>query len=74
MHQLIVNIKDDSKINILLNFLKSLNYISVEEVDQTTISLTDEQKNILDKRRATAKPDDFTPWSKAKKQLKFKSK
>lgn len=70
MHQLIVNIKDDSKTNVLLNFLKSLNYISVEEVD----SFTDEQKNILDQRRTTAKPDDFIPWSKAKKQLKFKSK
>ena len=74
MHQLIVNIKDDSKMDILLNFLKSLNYISVEEVEQTTISLTDEQKNILDERRATSKLDDFIPWNKAKKQLKFKNK
>jgi hypothetical protein len=46
----------------------------VEEVDKTTVSLTDEQKNILDERRATAKADDFIPWDKAKKQLKFKSK
>lgn len=74
MHKLIVNIKDDSKMDILLNFLKSLSYISVEEVDQTTISLTNEQKNILDERRASAKADDFIPWNKAKKQLKFKSK
>jgi hypothetical protein len=43
-------------------------------VDTKNILLTDEQKNILDERRATAKPEDFTPWSKAKKQLKFKSK
>ena len=68
MHQLLVNIKDDSKMDILLKFLKSLNYISVEEVNQ----LTSEQKNILDERRATAKPDDFSLWSKAKKQLKHK--
>lgn len=74
MTQLIVNIKDDSKMDILLNFLKSLSYISVEEVGKTTISLTDEQKNILDERRATAKVDDFIPWDKAKKKLKFKSK
>ncbi len=74
MHQLLVNIKDDSKMDILLNFLKSLNYISVEEIDSKNISLTDEQKNILDERRATAKSEDFTPWNKAKKQLKFKSK
>lgn len=74
MQQLLVNIKDDSKLDILLNFLKSLNYISVEKVDGKDISLTEEQKNILDERRATAKPEDFTPWNKAKKQLKFKSK
>ena len=74
MQQLLVNIKDDSKLEILLNFLKSLNYISVEKVDNKNISLTDEQKNILDERRASAKPEDFIPWNKAKKQLKFKSK
>lgn len=74
MNQLIVNIKDDSKMEILLNFLKSLNYISVEKVEAENSSLTDEQKNILDQRRASTKSEDFIPWDKAKKQLKFKSK
>lgn len=72
--QLLLNIKDNSKAVLLMEFLKSLSYISVEEVDKTTISLTDEQKNILDERRATSKANDFIPWDKAKKQLKFKSK
>jgi len=74
MQQLIVNIIDESKMNVLLNFLKSLNYISVEAVDQDNIILSDRQKNILDERRASAKVEDFIPWDKAKKQLKFKSK
>ena len=74
MQQLLVNIKDDSKLEILLNFLKSLNYISVEKIEKTTVSLTNEQKNILDERRTNAKSEDFIPWNKAKKQLKFKSK
>jgi hypothetical protein len=74
MHQLLVNIKDNSKTDIFISFLKSLDYISVEEVDKKTILLTDEQKNILDERRATSKADDFIAWDKAKKQLKFKSK
>ena len=74
MKQLLLNIKDESKMEILLNFLKSLNYISVEKVDTKNVSLTYEQKNILDERRATAKPDDFIPWSKAKKQLNFKGR
>lgn len=74
MKQLIVNIKDESKLEVLLNFLKSLNYISVEKVEPKVILLTEEQKDILDERRASAKSEDFIPWNKAKKQLKFKSK
>jgi hypothetical protein len=74
MTQLIVNVKDDSKMDVLLSFLRSLNYITVEKVNNSTISLTGEQKNILDERRATSKSDDFIPWDKAKKQLKYKSK
>jgi hypothetical protein len=74
MNQLLVSIKDDSKMDVLLNFLKSLNYVSVEKVDEKDIVLTNDQKNILDERRSTSKLDDFTPWNKAKKQLKYKSK
>jgi hypothetical protein len=74
MQQLLVNIKDNSKMDLLLNFLKSLNYISVEKVDPSTVFLTDEQKNVLDQRRKTSSAEDFIPWSKAKKQLKFKRK
>jgi len=39
-----------------------------------SISLTSQQKSILDERRATTKKSDFIPWDKAKKQLKFKGK
>lgn len=74
MNRLLVNIKDDSKMYVLLNFLKSLNYVSVEKVEEKDIVLTNDQKNILDERRSTSKLDDFTPWNKAKKQLKYKSK
>lgn len=74
MQQLIVNIIDESKMNVLLNFLKSINYISVEAIDQNNIILFDLQNNILDQRRASAKVEDFIPWDKAKKQLKIKSK
>ncbi len=74
MQQLLVNLKDESKLEILVDFLKSLNYISIERINTKDISLTKEQKNILDERRATAKAEDFIPWTKAKKQLKFKSK
>jgi hypothetical protein len=74
MQQLLVNIKDNSKIDLLLNFLRSLNYISVEKVNEASIFLSDEQKNVLDQRRKTSSAEDFIPWSKAKKQLKVKRK
>lgn len=74
MSQLIVNIKDESKMDVLLNFLKSLNYISVETVNPDNLKITDQQKNILDERRASSNVEDYLSWDIAKKQLKFKSK
>ncbi len=74
MSSFLVNIKDESKMEVLLNFLKSLNYISVEKFEDTDIVLTHEQKKVLDHRRATAKPEDFINWETAKKQLKFRKK
>ncbi len=74
MSSFLLNIKDESKMDVLLNFLKSLNYISVEKFGDTDIVLTDEQKQVLDHRRLTAKPEDFINWETAKKQLKFKKK
>ncbi|HWY38851.1 MAG TPA: hypothetical protein VNY73_09850 [Bacteroidia bacterium] len=72
--QLLVNIKDNTKAGILLKFLKSLNYINVEEVEQGKISLTNKEKRILDERRVSMAEEDFIPWEKAKKQLKHKVK
>jgi len=72
MSSFLLKIKDDSKMDVLLNFLKSLNYISVEKFGDTDIELSEEQKKVLDHRRATAKPEDFINWKTAKKQLKFK--
>lgn len=74
MSSFLININDESKMDVLLNFLKSLNYISVEKINETDITLTEEQKNLLDHRRATAKPEDFINWEIAKKQLKFRKK
>jgi hypothetical protein len=72
--QLLVNIKDTSKANILFKFLKSLNYISVEELQEEPITLTDKEKRILDERRASVVEEDFIPWEKAKKKLKHRTK
>ena len=74
MSSFLLNISDESKKDVLLNFLRSLNYISVENFGDIDITLTDEQKQVLDYRRATAKPEDFIDWEIAKKQLKFKKR
>jgi hypothetical protein len=72
--QLLVNIKDKTKESILINFLKSLNYISVKEVESKDVYLSDSQKEILDERRNSTVAEEFIPWEKAKKQLKSKRK
>ncbi len=62
MHQLLVDIKDDSKMNVLLNFLKSLNYINVKELSGNDIIVSDnkdfllsaQQIALLDKRSKTS--------------------
>lgn len=72
--QLLLDIKDNSKAGILLEFLKSLNYVSVEEVEKSKINLTEKEKRILDKRRVSVVEEDFIPWEKAKKRLKHKAK
>jgi len=72
--QLLLNIKDTTKANILLKFLKSLNYISIEEIEESKVSFTDKEKRILDERRVSMVEEDFIPWEKAKKKLKHKAK
>ena len=72
--QLLVDIKDKTKESVLLNFLKSLNYISVEKVESKDIYLNESQKEILDERRNSTVAEEFIPWEKAKKQLKSKRK
>ena len=71
MHQLLVDIKDDSKIDILLNFLKSLNYITVKEVTDKDIILNEEEKNIMRERVKKAKSENFKNWDDIKNSFKL---
>jgi len=72
MAQFLLNINDESKTNFVLEFLKSVNLVSVERIGDQEISLTKEQKQILNHRRSTSEPGDFIDWKIAKKQLRFK--
>lgn len=71
MHQLLVNIKDDSKMDILLNFLKSLNYISVQELSDNDIIVNDAEKNVMRDRVKKAKPENFKNWDDIKNTFKL---
>lgn len=70
MHQLIVNIKDESKLAVLLNFLKSLNYISVEHLEEGSVVLSESEKEIMRDRLKNAKPENFKDWKEVKNTLK----
>ncbi|MES2139450.1 MAG: hypothetical protein V4511_07055 [Bacteroidota bacterium] len=71
MHQLLVNIKDDSKMDILLNFLKSLNYISVKELSDNDIIVSEAEKNVMRERVKKAKPENFKNWDDIKNSFKL---
>lgn len=60
-----------AKILPLIEYLKSLDFVKVEEDIDDNFSLTSEQKTILDQRLQT-KPEDYVAWEEVKKNLKFK--
>ena len=62
----------DKFYNSVMEVLKKISNVTIAEEEDFSLSAS--QKNILDERRKTSKPEDFIPWNEAKKQLKFKSK
>ena len=71
MSQLLLNIKDDSKTKILLQFLKSLNYLSVEKLSDNDIIVSEAEKNIMRERVKKSKPQDFKKWDDIKNTFKL---
>lgn len=69
MTQLLLNIQDESKTNMLLDFLKSLNYISVQKLSDDNIVVSEQEKNVMRKRFKKAKPEHFEDWDTVKKSL-----
>lgn len=47
MTQLLLNIQDESKTNKLIEFLKTLNYISVQEITEENIIVMEVEKEIM---------------------------
>ena len=71
--KLTLNIQDNSlaKILPLIEYLKSLDFVKVDEESEELFFLTDEQKSIIDQRIQT-KPEDYLTWEDVKKNLRFK--
>ena len=70
MTQLLLNIEDESQTNKLLDFLKTLNYVSVEELTNDTIILSEDEKNTMRERLKNAKPENFQDWDQLKNRFK----
>jgi hypothetical protein len=74
MKQLILNINDTSKTEVLIHFLKTLNYVSIDDTIEKKAVLNKKQKLILDERRKSTSKDEYISWKDMKKKLKLKSK
>jgi len=71
MTQLLLNIEDESKTNKLVAFLKTLNYISVEEINEDNIIVSESEKKIMQNRLLNAKTEDFSDWDKIKNRYQI---
>jgi hypothetical protein len=71
MTQLLLNIEDESKTNKLVAFLKTLNYISVEEINEDNIIVSESEKKIMQNRLLNAKSEDFSDWDKIKNRYQI---
>jgi hypothetical protein len=70
MTQLLLNIEDESQTNKLLDFLKTLNYVSVEELTNDKIIVSEDEKNTMRERLKNAKPENFQDWDQLKSRFK----
>lgn len=71
MTQLLLNIQDESKTNKLIEFLKTLNYVSVQEITEENIIIDEAEKEIMRNRLKKAKPEDFNDWNEVKNRFKL---
>lgn len=72
--QLVLNITDKKKANLLMEFLKELKYVnSVRQVeDKHDVEIPEWQQKIVLDRIKNSKPEDYVAWKDFKKVLKKK--
>lgn len=70
--QLLLNVTDNNKVDLLLDYLKSLNYVSnVEKLgNDADFEVPDWHKKLVIERINTATNESFKPWEEIKNTLK----
>ncbi|HLW39171.1 MAG TPA: hypothetical protein VKX31_02185 [Brumimicrobium sp.] len=72
MTQLLLNITDKKKAVKLIEFLKTLNYINIQEFTEENIVIPDTEKELIRKRLKKAKEESFKDWDELKKKYNIK--
>ncbi|MGM0479070.1 MAG: hypothetical protein ACQERC_07580 [Bacteroidota bacterium] len=72
MTQLLLNISDEKKANKLIEFLRTLNYINIQELSEENIVIPEAEKELMRKRLKNAKEEDFKDWDEMKKKFNLK--
>ena len=72
MTQLLLNISDEKKANKLIEFLRTLNYINIQELSEENIMIPQAEKKLMRKRLKNAKEEDFKDWDELKKKFNLK--
>lgn len=72
MTQLLLNISDEKKANKLIEFLRTLNYINIQELSEENIMIPEAEKKLMRKRLKNAKEEDFKDWDELKKKFNLK--
>ena len=71
MTQLLLHIEDESKTIKLLEFLKTLNYVNVQQLSDEKIIVSEDEKNLMRERLKNAKPEHFQDWDLVKNSFKL---
>lgn len=69
MTQLLLQITDETKANKLLEFLKTLNYLSVYELSEENMVIPEVTKELMRERFRSAKEEGFRDWEEIKKKF-----
>lgn len=72
MTQLLLNITDEKKASKLIEFLRTLNYINIQELSEENIQITEAEKKLMRKRLKNAKEEDFKDWDEIKEKYNIK--